>query len=185
MHGQNHIKFMLLQNFCNYLLTDWAQRLRRLEGSSAPVWNMTSLNSRFRVSLILWSFIQYILGLTHDLVIGCRDSMFPGFSQYLQAGDKVFDPLNRTLLASYRSLYIDHSRSTTLMQILISFYYIPLMQPSRLKFPSSFLFHICVHVKQPLPPGDNPIAVNKYYFIIKDTITQYQHVFVFRVIVLF
>jgi len=24
----------------------------------------------------------------------------------------------------------------------------------------SFFFHICVHVKQPLPPGENPIAVN-------------------------
>ena len=27
-----------------------------------------------------------------------------------------------------------------------------------------FSFHICVHVIQPLPPGDNPIAVNKYYY---------------------
>jgi len=25
---------------------------------------------------------------------------------------------------------------------------------------------LCIHVKWPLPPGDNPIAVNKYYYII-------------------
>jgi len=25
----------------------------------------------------------------------------------------------------------------------------------------------CVHVKSPLPPGDNPIAVNKYYYYYK------------------
>ena len=25
-------------------------------------------------------------------------------------------------------------------------------------------FIFCIHVKQPLPPGDNPIAVNKYYY---------------------
>jgi len=24
-------------------------------------------------------------------------------------------------------------------------------------------FTFCVHIKQPLPPGDNPITVNKYY----------------------
>ena len=28
-----------------------------------------------------------------------------------------------------------------------SCYYMPLMQPSRLKFPSQFFFHICLHVK--------------------------------------
>ena len=27
---------------------------------------------------------------------------------------------------------------------------------------TNFIF--CIHVKQPLPPGDNPIAVNKYYY---------------------
>ena len=27
---------------------------------------------------------------------------------------------------------------------------------------SNFMF--CIHVKQPLPPDDNPIAVNKYYY---------------------
>jgi len=27
-------------------------------------------------------------------------------------------------------------------------------------------FMFCIHVKQPLPPGNNPIAVNKYYYII-------------------
>ena len=27
---------------------------------------------------------------------------------------------------------------------------------------TNFIF--CMHVKQPLPPGDNPIAVNKYYY---------------------
>ena len=37
--------------------------------------------------------------------------------------------------------------------------------PSDLKFLVIF-FHICVHVKQPLPPGDNPIAANKYYYLI-------------------
>ena len=31
--------------------------------------------------------------------------------------------------------------------------------PPDLNFLVTF-FHICVHVKQPLPPGDNPIAVN-------------------------
>jgi len=25
-------------------------------------------------------------------------------------------------------------------------------------------FMFCIHVKQPLPPGNNPIAVNKYYY---------------------
>ena len=25
-------------------------------------------------------------------------------------------------------------------------------------------FMFCIHVKLPLPPGDNPIAVNKYYY---------------------
>ena len=29
---------------------------------------------------------------------------------------------------------------------------------------SYFIF--CIHVKQPLPPGDNPIAVSKYYYIL-------------------
>ena len=28
-------------------------------------------------------------------------------------------------------------------------------------------FVFCVHVKQPLPPGDNPIAVNTYITIFK------------------
>ena len=28
-------------------------------------------------------------------------------------------------------------------------------------------FMFCLHVKHPLPPGDNPIAVNKYYYYIK------------------
>ena len=50
-----------------------------------------------------------------------------------------------------------------------SCYYMPLMQPFRIKFPSYFFFHICLHVKKPLPPGDNPIAVNNnnnnnYYY---------------------
>jgi len=27
-------------------------------------------------------------------------------------------------------------------------------------------FMFCIHVKQPLPPGDNPVAVNKYYYKI-------------------
>ena len=37
--------------------------------------------------------------------------------------------------------------------------------PPNLNFLVAFFFspHICVHVKLPMPPGDNPIAVNKYY----------------------
>ena len=30
-------------------------------------------------------------------------------------------------------------------------------------------FTFCVHVKQPLPPGDNPTAVNKYYYVSTPT----------------
>ena len=36
--------------------------------------------------------------------------------------------------------------------------------PPDLNFLVTFFFHICVHVKQPLPPGDNPIAVYYYYY---------------------
>jgi hypothetical protein len=41
------------------------------------------------------------------------------------------------------------------------------MYPPDLNFLFHF-FHICVQVqvKEPLPPGDNPIAVNKYYYYI-------------------
>jgi len=35
--------------------------------------------------------------------------------------------------------------------------------PPDLNFLVTF-FYICVHVKKPLPPGDNPIAVNRYYY---------------------
>jgi len=45
--------------------------------------------------------------------------------------------------------------------------------PPDLNFVVTF-FRICVYVKQPLPPGDNPIAVNKYnyyyYSLKKDQI---------------
>ena len=43
---------------------------------------------------------------------------------------------------------------------------------SRLKFGINHLhvcsnhFHVCWHVKEALPPGDNPIAINKYYYYL-------------------
>ena len=59
-------------------------------------------------------FYSVVPGFDYYLIIGCRDSVFPGFPQYLQVSDKVFDPFNRTQLASYRSLFTDNSRSTYL-----------------------------------------------------------------------
>jgi len=44
-----------------------------------------------------------------------------------------------------------------------SCHYMLLMQPSLLKFICN-QFHIFIHVKEPLPLGDNPITVNKYYY---------------------
>jgi len=47
-----------------------------------------------------------------------------------------------------------------------AFFHILLLFPFFFLLFSFFLsfFHICVRVKSPLPPGDNPIAVNKYYY---------------------
>ena len=39
----------------------------------------------------------------------------------------------------------------------------------------------CIHVKQSLSPGDNPIAVNKYYYYYYYYICVYVCVFVFVV----
>ena len=38
-------------------------------------------------------------------------------------------------------------------------------------------FMFCIHVKQPLPPGNNSIAVNKYYYIYNLQITPYLQCF--------
>jgi len=33
-------------------------------------------------------------------------------------------------------------------------------------------FRFCIHVKYPLPPGNNPIAVNKYYYYYYYSVSQ-------------
>ena len=44
-----------------------------------------------------------------------------------------------------------------------SYHYMLFYSPPELNLlVMNFIF--CIHVKYPLPPGDNPIAVDKYYY---------------------